>query len=405
MIEATLPETEPRRPEVAASETLPRREPGTLAYWSRSSKLKSVKTLLYHAESRKNNLNAVRLFLALSVLYSHCFPLALGLSAAKIPNFQNEAGYVAVNLFFFISGFLITASWLRSKSMNDYLRKRVLRIYPGFVGALFVSTLLMTAVNPRGLVHETMSRQGIKAFFYDCFWLSSGSVTGPNVFPQNPFPNGANGSLWTIPIEFKCYLVVCLIGLFCLFRFRWMILGVFVYIYYLVGNEVLLGRDVSHLNTRFWLYFFAGVCAWLWRDKIPIHWLIALAAGLLLTVAYFIHLPWALVDPFALTYIVLWLGYFTPVRPAQWCNSTDLSYGVYLYAFPVQQTLATMTWARNPWMLFIAALPITLLAAFGSWHLIENRFLQMKGSQFLERDPAKSATEIRAKEQQLCRAF
>ena len=119
-----------------------------------------------HADKKENNLNLIRLLLALLVLFAHCCPLAFGMEAAKRPILQNDAGSFAVDQFFFISGFLITASWLRSKSMNDYLRKRVLRIYPGFIGALLVSTIIMIAVNPSGLLsRKVASWHGLKSFY------------------------------------------------------------------------------------------------------------------------------------------------------------------------------------------------------------------------------------------------
>ncbi len=347
-------------------------------------------TLAQCVNQKENNLNAIRLGLSLLVLYSHCYPLSFGTAAATVQNFQNTVGYVAVDLFFFISGLLIAASWLRSKSMNDYLRKRVLRIYPGFIGALLVSTAIITAVNPGGMLKTVLSWHGVKSFIQDSVSLSSHSLNGPEVFPRNPFPNFSNGSLWTIPKEFQCYLVICVLGLFCLFKFRWAILAIFGYIYLMFCKAAYMGVDISHMDRRFLTYFLAGTCAWLWRDKIPVNWPLALTAVGLMILPAFTPLPLAIILPFALTYIVLWLGYSKPLSVTRWCDSTDLSYGVYLYAFPVQQLIATTAWGRHPTNMLLVAVPITLLLAFASWHLVEKRFLGLKASKFTDRDPALS---------------
>jgi peptidoglycan/LPS O-acetylase OafA/YrhL len=360
--------------------------------------LSAISTLHKHVESKENNLNVLRLFLALLVLYSHCYPLAIGSS--------NRAGYAAVDLFFFISGLLITASWLRSKSMNDYLRKRVLRIFPGFIGALLVSTVIMTAVNPTGLFKTVVSWQGLKSFIYGCLTLSSDSLIGPEVFPHNPFPKCVDGSMWTIPIEFECYLGVCVIGLFCLFKFRWLIMGIFIYNYLLVCKSVYRGWDFSNQDRRFFTLFLAGVCAWLWRDKIPLHWSVAFGSCVLLLLPAFTPLPWLIVEPVALTYIALWLGYARPLEATRWCDTTDLSYGVYLYAFPVQQLIASNAWGRNVWVMLIVSIPVTLVMALASWHLVEKRFLAMKASRFIDRDPAEAPPpEMAIKDTQLKQAF
>ena len=352
---------------------------------------------------RENNLNAVRLFLSLLVVFAHCFPLALGLERTR--HFTVACGEGAVNLFFFISGLLITMSWLRSKSMNDYLRKRIFRIYPGFIVALLFSTIVMTAANPI-LAKSVFSWTGIKTTLKGCVFLSSISLTGDAVFPRNPFPGAVNSSLWTIPIEFQCYLLICIIGLFCLFRYRWWLLALFIYAYLLLGKGLWLGWDISAMDRRFLTYFSAGMCVCLWRDKIPCHWSIALVCVGLIIGSVFATFTFQFIAPFVLTYLTLWAGYAKPLKLTQWCNTTDLSYGVYLYAFPIQQLIATSTYGRNPWRMLLAAVPLTLLAALASWHVVEKPFLRLKAARFVERDPAVNPPVVVTKtDAQLAQAF
>src|SRR5947207_2346913 len=100
------------------------------------------------AESRHNNLNAIRLLLALLVVFSHCFALTGQSGSEPLTRWtrgQQTFGSLSVDLFFFISGFLVTASWLRSNSMDDYLRRRVLRIFPGYILGLVFSFVIACA--------------------------------------------------------------------------------------------------------------------------------------------------------------------------------------------------------------------------------------------------------------------
>ena len=97
-------------------------------------------------------------------------------------------------------------------------------------------------------------------------------------------------------------------------------------------------------------------------------------------VAAFARPVWLLVEPICLTYACLWIGFAKPWKATSWCDRTDLSYGVYLYAFTVQQIIATTVWGRNPFAMLAVALPATIFVAYLSWTLIEKRCLALKPS-------------------------
>ena len=344
---------------------------------------------------RDNNLNAIRLVLALAVLWGHCAPLTLGYEVGAHRRIQNVAAYYAVDLFFFLSGFLITASWLHSKSLGDYLRRRILRIHPGFFVALVFSIGAETLANPRGLLHKTLSLDQLRVALADGVRLSAFHLTGPLIFPNNPYPHVSNGSMWTIPMEFFCYLAVAALGMVYLFKRRRLILFGTVILYILNCRMAMGGESVSLHDRRFLLLFFLGTNAWLWRDKIPMHGGIAwLAAVLGVGEFAFVNLPplltplMILIHLFSWPYLLLWLGYAGTNPVTRWCESTDISYGVYLYAFPIRQLIATAAWGRNPSIMFITAAPLTLLAGLASWHLVEKWFLRLKNFQGVDFDPA-----------------
>jgi peptidoglycan/LPS O-acetylase OafA/YrhL len=346
------------------------------------------------ASDRSNNLNAIRLMLALAVVLSHAFPLTLGWGGetkgeplAALTHQQESFGYVAVNLFFLISGFLITASWLRSKSMQDYLMKRILRIYPGFIVAVGFSAAMVWIFCPEfraGVGH------GISwglVMIKDWVFLTNSSIWRPGIFAQNPLPVAANGSLWTIPIEFSCYLLVALIGLLCLFKHRILILIATLLVFLSYAKSIIQGDDLGHLDSRFLTYFMVGMTYWLWRNKIPFSkWIAFVGVAMLLMASQF--KPWfSLIFPAVGGYCILWLGYGPNIKYLDWTVKTDLSYGTYLYAFPVQQVVAMNEALRYPWINFLIATPVTLLLAWLSWHMVEKRFLAMKSIALKDLDP------------------
>ena len=342
------------------------------------------------ASRKSNNLNIIRLLLALMVIFSHSFPLALGYGDGgneplKIWTHRQESfGTVAVDMFFFISGFLVTASWLRSKSMQDYLMKRVLRIYPGFIVAMGFTSVLIWAFCPEFRAQVVNSYDWLVLLLQDLLFLSKSSIVYQGIFSGNPFPGMANQSLWTIPNEFSCYLIVLAIGLFCLFKHRLLIVVAVLFVY--AHYSISLFGGVS-LSEEYFMSFLIGITAWLWRDKIPFSKLIACGCLIVLLVTSQFR-PWLLVIiPIIGSYCVLCLAYGPKLLLSNWADKTDLSYGTYLYAFPIQQMLAMSTSLRHPWIIFILATPATLLVAWLSWNLVEKRFLAMKSNTRKDFDP------------------
>lgn len=355
--------------------------------------MKSLGTVIA-SEGRKNNLNTIRLLLALLVIFSHSFPLSLSsINNLFEPKFLfglMTLGYFAVNIFFAISGFLITASWLNSKSANDYLMKRILRIYPAFICALILSAIILWVSCP---VFRDNVGHGFSWFSYfisNCITLENSSINKTpweGVFAGNPLPNYTNGSLWTIPIEFHCYLIVLLLGTVSIFKKRGLILIITIYSLSSYGFSWLHGDDSNTYLNRFLAFFLAGMCFWLWRDKIPFSKWIASASLLILFISSYLN-PWfAILLPIFGLYLLLWIGYGPKIPFTEWTQKTDLSYGVYLYAYPVQQLIAMQKPLREPWINITIATPIVLVLAYLSWHYVEKRFLAMKSRHGVDYDP------------------
>lgn len=353
------------------------------------------------ATNAKNNINALRLVLALSVILSHSFPLSFGRSGGgngseplvKITRGQENLGSTAVNLFFLTSGLLITASWLRSKTMSDFLLKRVLRIYPAFIVAVLFTCVWILIFCPEFRPTAWHNSGWRMTVLDDCIFLNMNSFAWKGIFSENPLPDAGNGSLWTIQREFCCYLLVAAIGLFCLYKRRIVVLIGTLIFYRLYAKGVLAGDDVTFYSCRFLTYFMVGINFWLWRDKIPFSGRAALGCFAVLIISSQVK-PWfPVLFPIVGGYCFLYLGYCQRPTLLDWTEKTDLSYGTYLYAFPVQQALIMNEPLRKPWLVFAMATPLTLLLASLSWNLVEKRFLAMKKIALTDFDPAETVQQ------------
>lgn len=346
------------------------------------------------ASFRSNNFDAMRFLFAVLVIVSHAFVLTLGDDLSTIdtddfePLFQFSGGQVtigdiAVNSFFLISGFLVTRSYIRSKGYGDYFLKRVRRIYPGFLVAIVVTLLVAWVAGGQHVfsVDHLVNSAGLALILHPS-WLTG-------AFPGNPISGVENGSLWTIQYEFWCYILVALGGLSMLIKRRGVLLGFLVFfavvallqqafqLYVGIGAlEVVVGAP--HFWPRLLSYFFAGACFYLWRDRISHNDTLAAIALLVLVGSLFIPHAVHLTFPFALTYLVMWLSYHPKINLHQFAKHGDFSYGIYLYAFPVQQLLIHFHITDTPLSNILLAIPLTVACGALSWHFVEKPFLQRR---------------------------
>ncbi len=339
---------------------------------------------------QSNNFDFLRLALAVLVLYSHCYPLGTGSEELEpIRRFtrgQMTGGAVAVDLFFVMSGFLITASAERSRGVGTFFRKRLARIYPAFVVAAVVAWVAVLPLSGGSLPGGPLHNAG--DFLLQTLRLREFSYR--DAFATNPYPGALNGSLWSVQYEFWCYVGVALLLVCGLLRHRVTLLiafcaSVVVSVLFLQRGWVFGGKWLGvvlgspQLWARLLPMYLAGVVFYLWRERIRLHVLGAVIAVLLLAAACALPFGCAALFPVAGTYLVLFVA-FSPQRQLRhFGRFGDFSYGTYLYAFPIAQLL--MKAIGRPvgaGVLFCCAAPLTLLAAAGSWYGVERPFLQQK---------------------------
>ncbi|QHI96648.1 acyltransferase family protein [Xylophilus rhododendri] len=330
---------------------------------------------------RNNHFNALRFLLAAMVIVSHCQEVAR--NSREQETFIHLSGTLtlgdlAVDGFFLLSGFLIVRSWVLRPSIMHFLRNRVCRIYPGFVAAAILCAFV---VGPLAGDSDYFSQFQPWAWLYSVLTLHKPVL--PPVFVGS-YIAAANVSLWTIQYEFKCYLMVLALGVAGVFRYRWgwAVLTAAITAAYLVSmqaNELFpVLKNKSYL-FRLAMVFAAGGCHYLYPglfSRTRMAYLIAFLAWLACMPA---SIPLAHVGSATAGGFLL-IGYAQRTRgPLLVFNRLpDVSYGVYLYGWPVMKLLMLYAPGVAALPLTVATLLLSTLAGLASWVLVEKPFMAMK---------------------------
>lgn len=330
----------------------------------------------------------MRLCAALCVVISHQFALN-GFPEPVILRTHSLGGF-GVLIFFTVSGFLVAQSWDSDPNLARFAARRLLRIWPGLAGVVLVTVFIWApAVSPLPLQAYVLD-PGVHAYFNILrFSIREGL---PVAFIGNALPYAFNGALWTIPLEVKCYVVLALCGAVGLLRSKWPLLIVTVLALVRYGvveprGDALMTQLDWDLKTRFLLefglFFAAGVL---------LHYIDVRRRRRL--VAAIVAAAWVagIACMFAgRMFLALW--FFVPATVIAFATAStpyirragrfgDLSYGVYIYGFPVQQTMIWLLGKHLSWLpLLVVTLLSTALLALVSWHLVEKRALLFKPKQ------------------------
>ena len=334
-------------------------------------------------DPRRNSLNVLRLVFAFAVLVAHGWYIAgqgVGLHIAN----ENLGGW-AVFGFFAISGYLITGSRF-AKPLGEFLVHRVARIFPAFLVCLGVTAFVLAPIayiHQHGTYHGLMSAPTTPlnyVFGNATLRMVAFDVAGT---PGNvPYPGAWDGSLWTLYYEFGCYIVVAVLGSIAWFRRSvWAIAGAFavavaVQVALPVLSPYLQNNGDFGFMAKLLPVFLAGGLMHALRHRIPLTWPGAVLAFAISAVVISHQQRWGpqLCAPLV-TYAILWVGAALPSPDL--LKRHDISYGVYIYAFPVQQLLAMAGVYRWGLAVFdvIAALA-TVPPAVASWLLVERPIMR-----------------------------
>lgn len=335
-------------------------------------------------EEKQNNFDILRLIGAILVIYGHSF-LILNINPQE--TFYKVSGVITsgqlgVAIFFSISGYLVTLSALRSKNIVIFLKKRILRIYPGLF-FLIVTTLIIGSFATTLSVKDFFLQNETWEYFktLTLFWRPEPWL--PGLFNHNPNFNAVNGSLWTITAEFFCYLLLTLIIFYKKFSYYILtfILTVSLFLHWRPETRLELFQSDQVWYHIWWyaaMFFISGMFA-LHQPNFLKNKHMLVGVLLIFIVSFdteaFLQIGWLAIPILTLTLgFTNWWGVrgFIKIK-------NDYSYGLYLYSFFIQQILANYNIStNNVYKFFTISLIISFVFAFSSWHFIEKPMMSLK---------------------------
>ena len=348
---------------------------------------------------RDNAFNLIRLFLALAVLFGHSRILGYNVHANP-GNIPIDIGGLAVSSFFALSGFLIS----RRSSLLRYTWHRVLRIYPGLWVCLIVTAFVAAPLNWLK-VHGTLdgffsAPNGPFDYVLNNWTTEMGQYAVSGMPDGVPYKFAFDGSLWTLKYELTCYFIVGILAVVgVLRRARVLVLlstlalwAVIVYdnlhdhtrIGPLVDGRAtpdlpIFGSYTLFYAVMFGMFFAFGTLADLYHKIIPVNDVLGVASGVIVLIAMYLHLDVLGAAAPAMVYLLLWLSIRLPKPLRKIGLRNDYSYGVYIYAFVVQQVLAAYGVPKYGLLVYLlSSIALTLMVAAVSWHLVEKPAMRLK---------------------------
>lgn len=338
-------------------------------------------------DPKRNSFGFIRFAAALLVVFSHSYSIGnFGTEPlSRVSGGQADFGSLAVAIFFIVSGFLIARSFLTTRGTGRYLWRRALRILPGYWACLLVTAFgfgLGAWLLDHGSVSGFLSSHPSPwEYVHNNLFVAINRWDAAGAFATNPH-HGINGSLWTLIYEVRAYLLLAVLGTLGLLRRRpIVVIGLVTFMWVLFVTHRTLAASFAlpfydPFFLRFTIFFLLGAITYILRDHIPFDGRLAVCCAIALVAGSLTH-TYRTIEFIPLTYLCLWAAIALPF--VKFNVRTDLSYGMYIYAWPIQQSLTRLGVNRATLVpYFAAAVCATLGMAWASWRFVERPALQFK---------------------------
>ncbi len=336
-----------------------------------------------------NRFDFVRLIAAWLVLYSHSYVLSASKEIELISKYLkfDSAGGLAVGVFFSISGYLVFKSLENSSSLKIFIIKRALRIYPALIFSVLFSVFVVGLICTELSIQEYLTNRKTLSYLK--------TITGFNIKYELPgvfenFPEkSVNGSLWSIAIELRCYLVL---GLISLLPFS---MKIKLWISVLILSSLLLFRPIeapSDLSIKFMglaydfnkfgLMFTLGCLIASYEKHKNFHYIkfIGLICACILIIISNLEISkfTLIAYNYLIPFIFIWIGIYFTFLPKIPDKIGDISYGLYVFSFPIQQLLIYLELSSNLVNFILLSTTLSVFLSAISWQFVEKPFLNLK---------------------------
>ena len=336
-----------------------------------------------------NRFDFVRLIAAWLVLYSHSYVLSASKEIELISKYLkfDTAGGLAVGVFFSISGYLVFKSLENSNSLKIFIIKRALRIYPALILSVLFSVFVVGIICTELSIQEYLTNRKTLSYLK--------TITGFNIKYELPgvfenFPEkSVNGSLWSIAIELRCYLVL---GIISLLPFS---MKLKLWISVTILSSLLLFRPIeapsdlsikflglSYDFNKFGLMFTLGclIASYEKHKNFQYIKIIGLiSASILIIISNLEISKFTLIAyNYLIPFIFIWIGLYFTLLPKIPDKIGDISYGLYLFSFPIQQLLIYLELSSNLVNFILLSTILSVFLSAISWQFVEKPFLNLK---------------------------
>ncbi|MET3648607.1 acyltransferase family protein [Phyllobacterium ifriqiyense] len=322
--------------------------------------------------SHNNNFDCIRFVAAFTVIWSHNFAL-MGLPE-PIAFAGKSWGGVGVMVFFSLSGYLVARSWDRDPHLFRFAYKRALRIFPGLISVSLLMALIMGPIVTSLSMAEYFSGSTTWEFILGTATAWTLPDRLPGVFENHAVPT-VNSSLWTIPVEIKWYGFLAFLGMFGVISHRYALPAMLVIL--IIFRFFLPFPYSTPVLIDLGLCFLAGAAIHSCREYLKLYQSnINALIGASIVIFWLLHME-QLAITIAIPFMVIAIGTLSTPYLRRFGRLGDLSYGMYIYAFPVQQMVVQYNTGSFTVNLVASVIP-TVCLAWLSWHLVEKQALKLK---------------------------
>lgn len=332
--------------------------------------------------SRENNYNILRIMAAMAVMYGHMYVLMGGAAPGLFANEINSLGF---KMLMVLSGYMITQSCIYDSKLTRYVTKRLFRILPALIFYTLIAMFVIGPIFTTLPVTEYLKNRGTWEYLYNI--VLNPRFQLPGVFTSNPYPAAVNGSLWGLPIEVACYVLIYIIlKLLCKFSWKRVAFGIIIaglffllicqIVFYPEASSIIWGTDWVRA-LKLCPYFFMGSLFAVTNMKNYCNVQIALSL-LMISVAFHsnIYIVNETIAMLVIPYVIISLGECSEPVFSKYFKNIDITYGIYLWGFPVQQILIQILIVNNQYsiganVMFVLSLIITVVIATVSWFVVE----------------------------------
>lgn len=317
---------------------------------------------------KDNNVSIIKFLLSYLVIFSHSFPITLTTSHTDPINVltkgQLDLGNFSVCVFLFFSGFFVTKSVLNSKNAKDFFLKRILKIIPPLFIVLLFTVFIVGPIFKEISLKDYFSNSTPYLYLLkNTFLITTHKIKG--LFISNPYNLSPNGSLWTLPVEFICYLICFIFFKLNLLNKRNIKITFLPFIlFFIFQNFAYEFMPILSSVMPLFMLFYIGMLFYIYRDKIIVNHYLGILSVVILISSMILN-KYFYVKIFMIPYMIFWLSMsFKIITNKILKKVSSISYEIYLLGFLIQQIVVSMTKIYNPYINFIVTIIPVFICAY-----------------------------------------